>query len=258
MPDLSFEASNDASVGQQWPNEQGGGIVPNWNLGGTASLDEVSDPAVPGITKAYNTPQATANIPLSNSSVLSASSATTWEIWMRVPSFSGNHFIVETGGGANGTQLDIRGDQLNFVSQMNTTAGSEQGSVSHTLSANQAGQFIQVTGVIEKGDSGSGAATMRLFVDGSEVGTPYDASGELTSWSGSNVAGLGALGGSAAPVVFDPASPFDGDIALQRYYDQALSAAQVEEAYQSVIPEPTSLALLSLGGLMLAGRRRGA
>jgi hypothetical protein len=55
-----------------------------------------------------------------------------------------------------------------------------------------------------------------------------------------------------------PIDPFDGHIDRVAIYDYALSPERIQAHYQAgLIPEPASLSLLALGGLMLFRRRAG-
>jgi hypothetical protein len=96
---------------------------------------------------------------------------------------------------------------------------------------------------------------VRLFVNG-RLAEAVEFTG--LDWMGSDGAGLarvdGALGGSGSAV------PFDGEIGIFRYYPWALSSLDVKVNYAAVtgtmLPEPSSLALLAIGIVGLAVRRR--
>ena len=56
-----------------------------------------------------------------------------------------------------------------------------------------------------------------------------------------------------------PGRAFEGHYNTFRVYDRVLSGAEVEQNFNagpSVIPEPGTIALLGLGGLVLSLRRR--
>jgi len=89
---------------------------------------------------------------------------------------------------------------------------------------------------------------MRNYLDGVEVGTAFSVSSALDTWGtlrlgGFNVAGSG-FGGSLDDMVI-----FNTD-------ETANLASIMAGTHTEMIPEPTSLALLVLGGLGLLRRRR--
>lgn len=88
----------------------------------------------------------------------------------------------------------------------------------------------------------------RLYINGAQTGTDFDISvvgdGEL-NWAAAQIGGDIAQG-------VDPARDFQGRVDDVRYYDEVLSASAVA----ALVPEPGSLAMLGLGGLLIARRRR--
>ena len=77
----------------------------------------------------------------------------------------------------------------------------------------------------------------------------------------SGTVGIGNIGGGSITgtdngVVNNVYSDFTGDIAIVRYYDRVLSAAEVQQNYNALIPEPSSLMLALLGTFAIVMRRR--
>lgn len=74
-----------------------------------------------------------------------------------------------------------------------------------------------------------------------------------------NASGLVASSSSVAPASSTTES-FTGDIALLRVYNDSLSATEVTSIYSATtaIPEPSSFAIVALGGLLMLPRRRWA
>jgi hypothetical protein len=97
----------------------------------------------------------------------------------------------------------------------------------------------------------SSGPTLNVYIDGAEVRTHP----------------LGIFPGWSAAAVLDdldvfvndiPTRSFPGDISLVRLYDEALDQSAISAAYLAGpnVPEPGTLALLGLGGLLLAKFRR--
>lgn len=98
----------------------------------------------------------------------------------------------------------------------------------------------------------AGTGNVEFFVDGASQGTATIATGLNINTFADNANNLGQSQWA------DPA--FQGQITEFTVYDTALSAAEVTAAFNAgpitAVPEPTSTALLGLGGLALILRRR--
>ncbi|MFA5206462.1 MAG: LamG domain-containing protein [Lentisphaeria bacterium] len=94
--------------------------------------------------------------------------------------------------------------------------------------------------------------TLSIYVDGQLFGTPTD------------TANVGSIVGrvSTAPFTIGrsyqaiPDKYFSGSIDEVALYDSALTASDAMAHYLAAIPEPASLGLLTLGGLLVLRRRR--
>ena len=90
--------------------------------------------------------------------------------------------------------------------------------------------------------------TARYFLDGVADGTAVNSQ---TSFTG--IFDIGVQAGTGA-------GPFVGDMAAIEVYDTVLSGAALASAQNALLtttaPEPASAALLGLGTLLLAARRR--
>ena len=162
--------------------------------------------------------------------------------------------LWETGGGAIGTSLTYEsGNVLVLRMSGNNGGGGGSGLLTATTAALTAGTYDLTWTMEDIGDLGSPTTpTISLYIDGlladSDTGADWE-----TDWSGTNNAGFGeqsgVILGTTAPVVNGTSEPFsDGSIDLTRgleFYADTL-----------FVPEPSSFALLGLGGLLVIARRR--
>ena len=125
--------------------------------------------------------------------------------------------------------------------------------------------FIQIAAIIDE-SQGTSSSVILLARDasGTAVTSTTNMSGnnDIAGSDGIGVfstdgnSGLGDSGGiNGGFGAFD--ATFKGEVAAFKFYNDAESLQTLQDSYDAVIPEPGSLALLGLGGLLVARRRRG-
>ncbi len=161
--------------------------------------------------------------------------------WVKADSLeSGNNFIVssnwykaDTPGDDGGSQLSITNGYIkSWINQPDRTASSVL-----------AGPYVVIGQWHLIGSTWDGS-THRLYFDGAEV-----TSGAYTGYMGTS-----AKNSLVASKYYGAGLTdfFNGDVDELRIYNRALTEQEVEQLY--AVPEPATLLLLGLGGLML--RRR--
>jgi hypothetical protein len=239
---LEFDANDlaltqDANAVSWVPSVNSSTNVESMNIKfGTGS--SVVTPASSYFTRAVESPNAsTASMKSLNyhSATLGGTVDFSFEIWVRLSDLTGQHILFETGGGTMGTGLTITDNVLDF--RVNA-GGATVGAVSNAL-AILPSDFIQVIGVIDVSDS------LSLYVNGALAQTVTGLT--IADWAGANE---GQLGGEdtnvAAPSGFVPTA-FDGQVALIRFYDTALTFLEIETLYSAVSPLIGSLSMETQG-----------
>lgn len=177
----------------------------------------------------------------------------TFELWVKPTDAAGQEILLEFGGDV-GSSLLLDGADVLFVSNDEKLIELRAADVLMDVGLDH---FIQLVGVIDKD-----LDEMRIYVNGQEVAMVADTVNRWTGGDGTGLCGVNGkyggagLAGGQTPFDFSGYSGFDGQIAQYRFYELALSGDDVLQNYLAVIPEPTTLALVGLGVLALARRRR--
>jgi hypothetical protein len=123
--------------------------------------------------------------------------------------------------------LRLNGTQLEYSVYSGTAEVVVTSNISSQLAT---GDFVQFTGSVRLS---GGTASVEMFVNGVSVGT--DSASGFTSWSDmTEDFALGNIDGTVSVFSVSGADPFDGEMAIFRFYDTALSGAQVLNNFNSV------------------------
>lgn len=151
-------------------------------------------------------------------------SSASFEILFRPADTNDHDMLFETGGTVDGMAISIDGTTLNFQVRDNTTNISTASIDLVTLGiTDPTEQFVHVTGVFTIDGQ------LQLYVNGTLAQTVSGVG--LFDWAGSDGAGLGRVNGSSTMA---GAGNFEGDIALFRFYERALSGTDVAQNYASL------------------------
>jgi len=149
-----------------------------------------------------------------------------FELWIKLADLTGKHNLLDVGGTTVGCSLTITDDTLRFIAN---TGGSPIGIAETTLSSLPT-DFIQVVGVMDV------SAGYSLYVNGVLADT---VNATVSDWSGANGSQFGGTDGNIAKEgTFGTPAAFDGQVALARFYDTALTAEEVSAAYTIVTALP--------------------
>lgn len=241
---LNFDAAQDQNGNLTWES-LGTDASRDWTLGSAIMRDTspiLGNPletgGFSGITASYEFP----GLDATNLVDERATSATysgfgdagdaSLEFWIRLDNTTDDQVIWESGGATNGSALVLTGGQLKFVAKTGTASAAV------AIAAPTDGKFHQVVLTIDLNQSGNNDL-LSLYVDAGTPVTNAAATG-ITTWSGTDVAGLGgynsALGANGAQGLSQGNfnTTLAAGIASMRYYQTALSAAEVLANYSAV------------------------
>ncbi len=246
------------------------------NYGQPATV-AVNDPAVPGITQAFNIgSRGQANIFEQTVGSTQASRQNgSFELWFKPDSLAGgDQVLYEAGGTGAGSYISLHNNELKvFVKSQ--FAGNDQTLTTTLTNTN----WTQVVAVIHNTYAATGVSAddyVDLYVNGALAISTQSTPTDVNDWAGGNDAGLGQIGGVIAtggPIV-DPGDgsvnfDFKGQIAIFEYAPTAWTATEVatrnsairtaSAAAAAAVPEPSTLLLSAVLAMGVAGvfRSRG-
>ncbi len=222
---LNYVASLDTPGDNAWSDAIGSSN--SFTFAQAVSPIAVSNSAFPAITAAYSIGSTGGaqglNQYFETDGPRSRQDAT-FEVVFRVndTAAGADQVLLEVGGAASGVGIVLNGDELLF--NVDGTGGDID------LRATLAPGWHQAVGVI---DLEAGGDTVTLYLNGQPVGSLANQS--VVDWSGGNLSGLGAGASSVTGVTSTVGSPFHGDLAIARYYqNKSLSALEVEQNFAAI------------------------
>ncbi|MDH5470240.1 MAG: Ig-like domain-containing protein, partial [Gammaproteobacteria bacterium] len=226
---LNFDAGIEADTSNgTW--EEGNGLASHdWTLnnwGTETTYTSSPTTLLPGITGAYQFSGTNSGATAPNYAILAGdptNDSASFELWFRPNTLTGQQMLFETGGsGGTGTSLYLDGSNLRFYTYNGTNSFEIVADLNTLGLGDPTNEFIQVVGTLDLvGDQ------MELFVNGVSVGTTAYTE---VDWSGSNFSGLGMVNSNAAA----GSGNLNGDIAIFRFYESALTTAEVDDNYQAI------------------------
>ena len=229
---LYYDATHDTNGNATWENFYGTGAF-HWSFAGgmARTLSPTSAPA--GIDAAWDfdgtgggTMASLLGLPGEQSS-----QAATFELWFNPEDTIDRDVIFETGSNSTGTSFVVDGSELQF----HVVDANDSATLTYSGPDLVAGQYVHVAGVFAPN---AGGADLSLYVNGVLVDTLATT---IVDWSNGNSSGLGSSSNMAGA----PASNFEGEIALVRYYEGILSATDIAQNYSAAT---TSLVVSEVEG----------
>jgi len=243
-PALGYDALSPGGVAELFTNHIGTDF--GWTLGdGAAAPTRIVDPLLSGragIDAAWRFDGSNGQMTRGTFDGQGSSADASFEIWFKPDSGTNEGILFETGGSGSGMSLlyDADADTVSFVIKNGSNAANKRQLISHTLTAGELSDFVQVVGVY---DRDAGTNEMQLFVNGNnQVATSVGVS-DINDWSGSADAGISAINGDLGGDTANPGDlrngvegnytpgRFDGQIAVFNLHNSALTGAQIQENF---------------------------
>ena len=229
---LNFDASLDSAGDAIWTNEVAPGN--DFSFAGPATPSSVSNPALPGITAAYDIATAGSLTGLNGyfeqtgSSTQRSREDATFEIVFHVSNDTAGsqQVLFEAGGSSRGISFTLDNSTLSF--------NVDGDSSTFTLNSALATGWHQAVGVIDLVGVSDDLAndTMHLYVDNQLIGTLNNLL--IDDWAGGNIAGIGGVA-SSGPSPGGSLINYHGDIAIARYYsNNVFDAGEVNQNYMAL------------------------
>ena len=243
---LNYDAALDTNGDANWQDSVN---LPgyDWALGANVSRNNNPTSNLPGILAAFDFDGATDSGGILTEAFQSLASDPTddsasFEIWFRPDVDNQRLLLFESGTGAgDGISLRLNNRSL----EMLTWTGGNVASVTHDLTTELAqGEFIQFIGTMGIDASG---LDLRMYINGAQVGADLNVGG-IDDWSDAGgTAALGTLDGNT--LVLAPANntvPFDGEIALVRFYEAELSPTEARHNFEVISGAAAALTAVNL------------
>lgn len=243
---LDYDAALDVSGDNVWDNAAGGANAVTF--GQPSSVIPVTDASFPGLSAAY------ANESVGGAEGLNgffeqggparSRQDATFEVVFRIDDTNAgtDQVLMEVGGAARGVAFVLNGDQLTF----NVDGDAADINLTQTLDAG----WHQAVGVI---DVAGGSDTVTLFLNGEEVSSLGGQT--IGDWAGGNISGVGKGSSSVTGVSSGTGSPFHGDLAITRYYqNNAFTSAEAMQNYLALTSAgPRQASLFTVDASLTAG-----
>lgn len=230
---LDFNAAQDTNGDTTWQNStalSGFGL----DLGTGVTRNAVTPSNHYGILSSFDFNGASTSGAFSNLSAATlpgnpTDGSGTFELWFRPDELTKKYILIDSGTAQPGSGLSLRlnGTQLEYSVYSGTAEAIVTSDISTQLAT---ADFVQFTGSVRLS---GGTASIEMFVNGVSVGT--DSAAGFTSWSDmTEEFALGNIDGSVSVFSVSGADPFAGEMAIFRFYDTALSGAQVLNNFNAV------------------------
>jgi hypothetical protein len=250
-----YDAALDTPGDETWENEAPATEAREFTFnGGETPTASAVTSGFANITKAYafggaNLDGADAGTGFKESDVADADNTTgvTYEVWVKPDNLTDSGIIFETGASSG---LAI------YYDAGTIGAGANNATDLPSTTISDVSDFIQIVVAVE---GGNGANLYVNTISSLDPALPAAMSTDLRDGlGGGDNAGLGNVASRVGGYVPDVTeNVFEGQIAMFRIYDDELSSAEVAAAYNAMlVPEPTTMGLLAMGGLAFLRRRR--